>query len=167
MFLFDSIGFEGFKYFTISEDIGVIDKILYNVHNFRKKDKTITCITITFSVVNYRNLKKSELKKLTTTAKDLFHLLSEFPYFKGHEQDIKITCVDDQLQKFDTSSCGNYQIYFYKNLFEPKKDSKIINNTKLTKRTIETLLNEIFSLNLEENKERVSEFSDIFSLKHD
>ena len=49
----------------------------------------------------------------------------------------------------------------------PKKESKIINDTKLTKRTIETLLNEIFSLNKEENEERVSEFSDIFSLKHD
>ena len=38
---------------------------------------------------------------------------------------------------------------------------------KLTKNVIETLLNDIFVQDLDENEERVSEFSDIFNLKHD
>ena len=47
-----------------------------------------------------------------------------------------------------------------------KKTSKIGNETKLTKNTIEILLNEILTLDLEENEERVGKFSDIFGLKH-
>ena len=57
-------------------------------------------------------------------------------------------------------------MYFYKHLFDPKKTSKIVNETKLTKNTTEILLNEIFTLDLEENEERLGEFSDIFGLKH-
>ena len=52
--------------------------------------------------------------------------------------------VDDQLQKSDTSSCGNYQLYFYKHLFDPLKTSKVINEKQLTKHVVEILLNEIF-----------------------
>ena len=40
--LFDSEGFEGFKYFILSDDSDIVDKILYNVNNFGKKDKKIT-----------------------------------------------------------------------------------------------------------------------------
>ena len=69
-------------------------------------------------------LKENELKKLHPTAYDLFHLLSECAAFKSYNDDIKISFVNDQLQKIDTSSCRNYQIYFYKHLFDPLKTSK-------------------------------------------
>ena len=118
-------------------------------------------------MANYNNLKQNELKRLSQTSYDLFYLLSEYAGFKGYNDDIKVSCVDDQLQKFDTNSCGNYQLCFYKHLFDPLKTSKIINEKKLTKSVIETLLNEIFVQDLDENEERVSEFSDIFNLKHD
>ena len=118
-------------------------------------------------MANYNNLKQNELKRLSQTSYDLFHLLSEYAGFKGYNDDIKVSCVDDQLQKFDTNSCGTYQLCFYKHLFDPLKTSKIINEKKLTKSVIETLLNEIFVQDLDENEERVSEFSDIFNLKHD
>ena len=166
LFLFDSEGFEGFKFFILQDDKDIIDKLLYNVQSFGKKDKKIDCVTLTFSVANYYKLKESELKRLSQTAYDLFHLLSEYAAFKGHSDDIKVSFVNDQLQKFDTSSCGNYQLYFYKHLFDPLKTSKVVNEKKLTKNVVQTLLNEIFTHDLDENEERVAEFSDIFNLKH-
>ena len=54
--------------------------------------------------------------------------------------------VEDRVQDLNSSTCGIFQLYFYDNLFNPNENSKIQGNTKLTKRTIETLLNELFSL---------------------
>ena len=51
------------------------------------------------------------------------------------------------------------QLYFYKNLLDPEKNSKILQHEKLTKKTIDILLNEIFTLDQNENERRVREFS--------
>ena len=167
LFLFDSEGFEGFKVFILSNDKDIIDKLLYNVQSFNKKDKKINCVTLTFFVANFHKLKKDEIKKLNPTCYDLLHLFSEYAACKGYNDDIKVNFVDDQLQKSDTSSCGNYQLYFYKHLFDPLKTSKVINEKQLTKHVVEILLNEIFELDLDRDEERVAEFSDIFNIKHD
>ena len=47
---------------------------------------------------------------------------------------LNLTMVDDELQKINTSTCGNFQHYFYKNLFDPEKNSKIQHHEKLTKK---------------------------------
>ena len=60
--------------------------------------------------------------------------------------------VEDRLQDLDSATCGIFQIYFYQNLVNPIKTSKIQGETKLNKKTIETLLNEIFSMDDKENK---------------
>ena len=41
--------------------------------------------------------------------------------------------VEDQIQDLDSATCGLFQIYFYENLFNPKIDSSIRNDTKLKK----------------------------------
>ena len=99
------------------------------------------------------------MKSLTTTAQDLFHVLAEFGRYNHVKTKVKLTMVDDELQKINTSTCGNSQLYFYKNLFDPEKKSKIQHHEKLTKKTTETLLNEIFTLDQDENERRVREFS--------
>ena len=66
---------------------------------------------------------------------------------------MKIILLDDQLQKLTTDTCGIFQLYFHKNLFDPVSDSKIIVDEFLTKKTVATLLNEIFSTNKETNEE--------------
>ena len=67
--------------------------------------------------------------------------------------------VDDELQKINTSTCGNFQLYFYKNLFDPEKNGKIQHHEKLTEKATETFLNEIFTLDQDENECRVHKFS--------
>ena len=69
--------------------------------------------------------------------------------------------VEDRIQDLDTVTCGIFQIYFYDNLFYPDKHSKIQNKTKLNKKTIETLLNELFvSDNQEQNETVINEYAD-------
>ena len=51
------------------------------------------------------------------------------------------------MQDLDTVTCSIFEIYFYDNLFNPDKSSKIQNKTKLNKKTIEILLNGLLVLN--------------------
>ena len=71
---------------------------------------------------------------------------------------MKIILYDDQLQELTTDTCGIFQLYFYKNLFDPVRDSKIIDDEFLTQKTVTTLLNEIFSTNKEKNEEEMKLF---------
>ena len=126
--------------------------------NFSKKDNKINFVTVTFSVDAYKKLKENELNALTETARDLFHTLAEFAKYNSMTNEVKLLCVDDELQKLNTDSCGNYQVHFYKNLFDPFKSIKIQPHNKLTKKTTDILLHEIFTLDLDENERRVEEF---------
>ena len=67
--------------------------------------------------------------------------------------------LDDQLQELTTDTCGMFQLYFYKNLFDPVSDSKIIDEEFLTKKTVVALFNEIFSTNKKTNEEEVKLFA--------
>ena len=71
---------------------------------------------------------------------------------------MKIILLDDQLQELTTDTCEIFQLYFYKNLFDPVRDSKIIDDEFLTQKTVTTLLNEIFSTNKEKNEEEMKLF---------
>ena len=59
--------------------------------------------------------------------------------------------VEDRLQDLDSATCGIFKIYFYQNLFNPDQNRKIQRETRLNKKTVETLLNEFFSLDDKEN----------------
>ena len=52
--------------------------------------------------------------------------------------------AEDRMQNLDSVTCGAFQLYFYNNLFNPNENSKIQNKARLNKKTIETLLNELF-----------------------
>ena len=63
--------------------------------------------------------------------------------------------LEDRIQDLDTVSCGIFQIYFYDNLFNSDQNSKIQNKKSLNKKTVETLLNELFILNDQEQNEAI------------
>ena len=52
--------------------------------------------------------------------------------------------VEDRVQNLDSVTCGIFQLYFYDNLFNWNENSKIPDKARLNKRTIETLLNELY-----------------------
>ena len=73
--------------------------------------------------------------------------------------------VEDRLQDLDSAACGIFQLYFSENLFNPDENSKIQNQTKLTKKTVETLLNELFSLNIQSNEIKMEEYAEKIGVK--
>ena len=156
IFLFDSFGFEGLKKFIIDNDKKLLNKVLYNLNNFKKSDRKITLISLKFSMREYEKISDKQLK---TTTQDLLHLMYEFGKLHNIQDEITVFNLDNQLQKIETDTCGIFQIYFYYNLFNPFSDSCIIKDKVLTKHTIEKLLNEIFSLNQEQNEKVITQFA--------
>lgn len=71
--------------------------------------------------------------------------------------------MDEQIK--ETDPCELFQLYFYKNLFQPSPESNIINDRKLTKNIISKLLNEMFSLNRSVNEENMKTLSEENSIK--
>ena len=80
---------------------------------------------------------------------------------------ISIHAVDDQLQKIDTDTCGMFQLYFYYNLFVLYENSSIVEDKKLTKRTVEKILNEIFSLDRDLNEKIIESFAKEKNIKRE
>ena len=89
-------------------------------------------------------------------------MLAEFTKYKNVKGKLKLMLVDDQLQQLDTDTYGKFQLYFYKNLLDPEKNSKILQHEKLTKKkkNVKILLNEIFTLDQNDNERRAHEFSE-------
>ena len=129
---------------------------MFDLKKFNKKDTKINLVSLTFSIETYKKIKEKDQDKLTSTAKDFLHLLSEFDKLKKQEDEMKIIMLDEQIQELPTDTCRIFQLYFYQNLFDPDSESKMINDEFLTKKTVTKLKNEIFSTNKEinENKKR-------------
>ena len=157
IFLFDSFGFEGFSKFIIDNDIKTLNKILFGIKKFKREDKKITLITLKFSMKEYEKIKTGH--QLRETTQDLLHLMYEYGRLHNINDNVTVHAVDDQLQEIYSDTCGMFQLYFYYNLFVPYENSSIVEDKKLTKKTVEKILNEIFSLNRETNEKIVENFA--------
>ena len=56
-------------------------------------------------------------------------------------------------------TCGIFQFYFYDNLFDQDENSKIQDKARLNKRSIETLLNELFLDDQETNEATIRQYA--------
>ena len=126
IFLFDSFGFEGFKEFIINDDRKTLNKILFRIEKFLKKDNKVTLVTLKFSMREYEKIRNAH--RLTTTTQDLLHLMFEFGKLHKINDVVTVHLVNDQLQKTKMDTCGIFQLYFYVNLFTLLKNSSIVNN---------------------------------------
>ena len=92
--------------------------------------------------------------------KQNFHFVQAFGIKLKLRNFVNTWMVEDRLQDLDSSTCGMFQLHFYDNLFNPNENSKIENDTKLTKRPVETLLNELFTLdNQDSNKQKMEPYA--------
>ena len=80
-----------------------------------------------------QKLKKKEIDSLSETATNFFYFFQTFGIKLKLRSFVNIWMVEDQIQDLDSATCGLFQIYFYENLFNPKIDSSIRNDTKLKK----------------------------------
>ena len=159
MFFFDSFGLDGLKHFIIQDDRNVIEKILFGTEKMTRTDNKITLCNISFNLNNCKNLSAEELDALSDTASNFFHFVQAF----GNKLKLRnfgnIWIGEDRIQNLDSVTCGVFQPYFYNNLFNPNENSKTQDKARLYKKTIETLLNELFVLdNQETNKATIRQY---------
>ena len=92
-------------------------------------------------------------------AVDLFQSINEFTDLDTIKDDVILHFAGNQLQNETSDTCGIFQLYLYKNLFNPLKKNKKINDNKLTKNTVLILLNELFPTFDEENEQMTEQFA--------
>ena len=116
-----------------------------------------------FSGSTWENMPHTKNEELTETAQIFFHLLQQFTKLKK-TSNINILIFEKPVQDFTSSNCGIFQLYVYKNLFDPDEKSKIINHENLNKQTTEIIFNEIFSTDLNENEYLIKKFKYKYNL---
>ena len=160
IFFVDSFGLDGLKHFIIQDDKKIIDKILIGIEQMNRTDQKVTLCKIKFNLGACKKLPKEEIDSLSDTARDIFYFVQASGIKLKLRSFVNIWMVEDRIQDLDSATCGIFQLLFYKNLFNPDKNSKIQNKTKLKKTTVETLLNELFSLDDKENEIKIVEYAD-------
>ena len=129
-----------------------------------RTDKKITLCKVKFRFSACKELTEDEILSLSDTVRQFFYFVQSFRNKLKLRSFVNIWMVEDRLQDLKTSTCGIFQIYFYKNLFDPEEKSKINGETRLTKKTVERLLNEIFTLDDVENELKMNELADYLNI---
>ena len=161
LFLFDSFGVEGFKLFIVDNDQKVINKLLYNFRKCESKSsQKLKLCTMKFCVETWQKMSQKTKDQLTDTAQNFFHLLEQFAKLK------KTHCMNVLILENDIQDLisREFQLYFYKNLFDPDEKSKILSHQTLNKSTLETIINEIFSTDVDENEHIIKNFKEEYEL---
>ena len=126
-------------------------------------NQKITVCAMKFSAQSLEKLNYSKKEQLTEVAQNFFHLLTEFAKLKK-TNDMNILILENNLQGLTSTNCGLFQLYFYKNLFDPEGKSKIINHENLNKTTIKTVFNEIFTTDVDENEHLIKKSIEEYDL---
>ena len=163
LLLFDSHGLEGFKCFIVDNDEKIIDELLYNFKNCKvdNADTKIKLCTMTFDSTIWEKMSNQKKSQLNETATNFCHLLYQFAKLKKINK-MNIVIVENNLQELSSITCGIFQLYFYKNLFDPSIQSTILQHKNLNTTTAQTLLNEIFTSETQENERRIMLFKQEF-----
>ena len=77
---------------------------------------------------------------------------------------MNILILENSVQNLTSLNCRSFQLYFYKNLFDPDEKSNILNHKTLNKSTLQTIINELFLAGLEENEYPIKNFNEEFDL---
>ena len=164
LFLFDSFGLEGFKLFVVDNNEQIINDFLFNFKKCESKsNQKLTLCNMKFCVETWKKMLQKTKDQLTKTAQNLFHLLEQFAKLKK-SQCMNIIILENTVQNLLRATCGNFQLYFYKNLFDPYERSKFLNHQRLTKNTLQIIINEIFSTDVDENEYLIKKLNEEYDL---
>ena len=134
--------------------------MLKGVENFKRKDKKLILVKLKFSMKGYSELEQNEISVLSETIRDFFHFVKSLGENEKQKTTVGVWMLEDLIQKIETSTCGPFQIFFYSNSILPDANSKIQMYKKLTKEAVETLLNEPFTLDKEQNENIIRNYMD-------
>ena len=121
----------------------------------------IKLCTMTFDSAIWEKMSNQKRSQLNETVTNFFHLLYQFVKLKKTNK-MNIVIVENDLQELSSTTCGIFQLYFYKNLFDPSIQSTILQHKNLNTKTVQTLLNEIFTSETQENERRIMLFKQEF-----
>ena len=151
LFFFDSFGLDGLKHFIVQDDKSIVEQILLGIEKMDRADSKITFCKIRFNLGACATLSQDEVDSSSDKPRNFFRFIQAFGIKLKLPHFVNIWMVEDRLQDLDSSTCGIFQLYFFDNLFNPDGNSKIQNNSKVNRKTVEVLLNELFTLN-DQNK---------------
>ena len=144
------------KHFIVSDNKKFVGKVLKGLELADQKDNKLTLVKLKFSMDSYEKLAENETKKLLETAQDFisYTVLKK----KNITNFVNLWMLEDSIQKPTTVSCGSFQLYFYENFFFFRRKQQLPSYKKLTNTALETLLNELLTLNLENNEQKINEY---------
>ena len=164
LFLFDPLGIKELKFFIVDDDQDIINELLYNFKKCESKsNQKFKLCTMKFCVETWQKMSHNKKDQLTETAQNVFHLLEQFAKLKG-TCCMNILILQNQLQDLTSTNCGEFQLYLYKNLFDPNEKSKILSHRTLNKNTLQTIMNQIFSTDIKENEYIIKNFKEEYNL---
>ena len=138
---------------------------MIGIEQINKTNQKITLCKIKFNLGVSKELSKKEIHSLSDTARGFFYFIQAFGIKSKLRSFVNIWVVEDTIQDLDSATSGIFQLYFYENLFNPDKNSKIQNESKLKKAIVETLLNKLFSLDDREYQMKMEEYADELGVK--
>ena len=104
-----------------------------------------------FCVETWEKMQQKTKNQLTDTAQNLFHLLEQFSKLKK-SCCMNILILENTVKSLTSRNCGSFQLYFY----------KILNHKTLNRSTLQTIINELFSTEVEENEYLIKNFNEEF-----
>ena len=164
LLLFDSLGLDGFKFFIVDNDESINDEFLYDFKKCKVSlaNQKLTLCAMKFAINDWEKLHHSKIEQLTDTVKNFFHLLTQFVKLKKTNE-MNILILQNPVQELTRSTCGLFQSYFYENIFDLEEKSKILNHKNLNK-TVEVILNEVFTTDVNENEQLMKNFKEEYDL---
>ena len=164
LFLFDGLGIEGFKFFIVNNNDKIFNELLYDFKKCEpKSNQKLKLCAMKFCVETWQRMSHKVKEQLTGTAQSFFHLLEQFAKLKKTDC-MNILILENNVEDLLGSICGLFQLYFYKNLFDPDENIKILNHEKLNKNTLERMIKEIFSTDVDENEHIIKNFREEYDL---
>ena len=104
-----------------------------------------------FCIETWEKMQQKTKSQLTDTAQNFFHLLEQFVKLKK-SRCMNILILGNSVQNLTSLNYGSFRLYFYRSLFDPDEKSNILNHNTLINSTFQTIINEIFSTEIEQNE---------------
>ena len=105
-----------------------------------------------FLIDGYKTLTEKEIFNLSTAAHEFTFLIYNLSKNENITNFVNAWMLEDPIQMKITRPCGLFQLYFYKNVFLQDETSKLQSYKKLTNADLETIINNLFTLDQENNK---------------
>ena len=128
LFLFDLFDVEDFRHLIVNTDQKVINELLCNFKKCENNSsQKLKLCAMKFFVETWQKMSQKTKDQLTDTAQNFSHLLEQFAKLKKTHC-MNVLILENSIQDLTSPNCGEFQLYFFKNLFDSDEKSKILNH---------------------------------------